>query len=196
MADYEHDIFLSYSTAGTVVSWLDNHFLSVFEEECIDEWGNSHFRVFHWSEQETGTRWPLQIQAAHAKSKLMLSVLTPSYFLQSYWCNAEWDTMLRRETHCNLNRNQSLIVPLLYSDGNSLPESAKSIVFDDFRKYAAPDVGFRLTSDFTEFRRKVRSLLTKLDARMNIVPPFQDWPTIDLNDVKLGQRTQKLPRVQ
>jgi hypothetical protein len=191
MADYEYDIFVSYSSASTVPAWLNEHLLTVFCEECVNEWGDEHFRVFNWREDDIGSRWPETIRSAHARSRIMISILTPSYFRNSQWCRAEWDTMEAREQHCQIPATRSLIYPILFSDGNNLPQNPRLITYEDFRPYSYPERGFRDTAVFTEFRGKIRQMLPRLDALVQSAPQFSvDWPQIDLDQIQLQPLTR------
>jgi phosphatidylserine/phosphatidylglycerophosphate/cardiolipin synthase-like enzyme len=197
MGEYKYDFFISYSNAGTVGEWLKNHFLKIFEEECVNEYGNAHFKYFYWREDEGGRRWTERLRQAHASSKVMLAFLTPSYFSSSYWCNAEWEAMLKRAEFCKLPADESLIYPILFSDGKNLPQSAVEITHVDFRDFASPDPGFRDTGQYHEFRMKIRNLLPELESRIKIAPAFQcAWPELDVEALKLFTRIQPLPRLQ
>lgn len=198
MSDYKYDLFISYSNAGTVGEWLNNHFLTVFKEECFNEYGmKDYFSLFWDRENEVGTIWPEILRQAHASSKLMLAILQPSYFSSSYWCNAEWEAMLKRAEFCNLPADESLIIPILFSDGKHLPQSAMNISYLDFTKFASPEPGFRDTGQYYEFRQSVKGLLPKLESRIEKAPAFQcAWPELDVEALKLFTRIQPLPRLQ
>jgi hypothetical protein len=198
MNEYSYDVFISYSNSGTVGEWLNNHFIKVLREECLNEHGHEdHFKLFWDRGNEAGTRWDKKLSQAHASSKIMLAILTPSYFASSYWCNAEWEAMLKRAEFCNLSVDESLIYPVLFSDGNNLPQSAVDIKHVDFRDFASPEPGFRDTKQYYEFRREVRKLLYKLEDRIQMAPAFQDdWPELDVESLKLFTRFQVLPRIE
>jgi hypothetical protein len=198
MSDYKYDLFISCSNLGTVGEWLKNHFIKVFSDECLNEYGyEDYFRWFCWRENEAGTVWPEKLRQAHARSKVMLAILTPSSFTRSYWCNAEWELMLKRAELCKLPADESLIYPILFSDGDNLPKSAIDITGVDFPAFASPEPGFCETKQYFEFRVKIRELLASLEKRLQKAPPFQDdWPELDTESLKLTTRIQALPRLE
>ena len=178
--DYEYDFFLSYPSRAAAGQWVLNHFYPVLKEEL--ESLDPDPTVFCWTENEVGSVWPERIKRAHARSRLLIAVLTPPYFYKSPWCRAEWATMIQRQKDAGLgvSEDESLICPVLYSDGETYPDEVKKISFFDFRKWANPDSVFRSTADFVQFRHKVREFAEVILRRRSLAPPWSDtWPVLE-----------------
>jgi hypothetical protein len=192
--DYEYDFFLSYPSRAAAGRWVLNHFYPVLKEELESEDADS--TVFCWTENEVGSVWPERLKDAHARSKLLIAVLTPPYFYKSAWCRAEWDTMIQRQQDAGLkvSADQSLICPVLYSDGEHYPDEAKKISHFDFREWAFPERQFQDTHDYITFRRKVREFAKVILNRRNLAPAWSDkWPVLQ-RDVPSPPRAT-LPRL-
>jgi hypothetical protein len=196
--DYEYDFFLSYPTPSRAAAgrWVINHFHPVLKEELESEDASS--TVFCWTEndEKVGSVWDESIKKAHARSRLLIAVLTPPYFYKSPWCRAEWATMIQREkcSGLGLSEEESLICPVLYSDGETYPDEAKKISFFDFRKWAIPDLVFSSTTDFVQFRLEVRKFVKVILKRRSLAPPWSDtWPVLEPG--VLPTPPAKLPRL-
>ena len=138
---------LPHPSRAAAGRWVLNHFYPVLKEELESQDADS--TVFCWTENEVGSVWPEVLKDAHARSRLLIAVLTPPYFYKSPWCRAEWATMIQRQKHAGLGEpsgTQSLICPVLYSDGENHPDEAQKISFFDFRDWAIPDPVFRRTT--------------------------------------------------
>ena len=187
--DYEYDFFLSYPSRAAAGRWVREHFHPVLQEEL--ESLDAHATLFCWTDGEIGSVWPELIKDAHARSRLLIAVLTPPYFYKSPWCRAEWATMIARHKHVGLLAllgNQSLICPVLYSDGDSHPDEARAISDFDFRAWANPDPPFRHMTAFVRFRRHVRKFADAILKRRDLAPPWSaNWPVLQ-PEVLLPQR--------
>ncbi|MGO9597290.1 MAG: toll/interleukin-1 receptor domain-containing protein [Isosphaeraceae bacterium] len=194
--DYEFDFFLSYPSRAAAGRWVLNHFYPVLKEELESEDAGS--AVFCWTEnkEEAGSLWDERIKKAHARSRLLIAVLTPPYFYKSRWCQAEWDTMIQRQKCAGLgvSVDQSLICPVLYSDGENHPAEAQRISYFDFRDWAIPDPVFKDTPDFVQFRRDVRKFAKVILKRRSLAPPWSDtWPVLEPGVLSTPRAT--LPRL-
>ncbi len=175
-------MFLSYPVQSHAGDWVRNHFLPVLKEELEGQAPNP--RLFCWTENEVGVDWDRKLREAHATSKLMVAVLTPPYFYRSQWCPIEWHTMVERERIAQLGQEldwtDSLICPVLFSDGSNLPVGSRRVTSLDFRDWAFPEPVFRQTPNYLGFRAKVRELAdTIVNKRLPIVPPWcSTWPVI------------------
>jgi TIR domain len=180
--DYQYDVFLSYPVHSLAGEWVRNHFLPVLKEELDAQTPNP--RLFCWTENEVGVIWDKKLEIAHATSKVMVAVLTPPYFFQSRWCPIEWHTMVERERIAQLGLEldwtDSLICPVLFSDGSNLPVGARRVTSLDFRDWAFPEPVFRQTPEFIRFRRKVRELAEMIVSNRLLIAPrwSRGWPVI------------------
>jgi hypothetical protein len=182
--DYEYDFFLSYPVDSTAGTWVRNHFLPVLREG-LEEVGAAP-TLFCWLENESGVIWPVRLKQALTRSRIMIAVLTPPYFFKSSWCPYEWYTMAKRQeaalrNGARLDATNSLITPVLFSDGQSLPEDARVVSSKDFRTWAYPDSVFRNTTSFLAFRDAVRQLADELiSRRLPLAPPWSaEWPEVE-----------------
>ena len=78
---------------------------------------------------ETGASWPDHLALNHARSKLLVAVLSRDYF-QSDWCRLELALMYAREKATGLRSRENLsglIVPLIIDDGNQFPAEIQEI---------------------------------------------------------------------
>jgi hypothetical protein len=152
---YEYDIFLSYPVDSLVGEWLRNHFLPVLTEKLDSAAPNLTCSA---GPKMMFVIWDNKLKQAHSRSRVMIAVLTPLYFYKSEWCPIEWHTMMQREQLSkvgnHLNGTDSLICPVLFSDGECLPDEARRITNVDFRKWAFPEPVFRHTPDYIVFRQK------------------------------------------
>jgi hypothetical protein len=92
--DYEFDFLLSYPVHSGAGAWVRNHFFPVLKKE-LDIVGPPT-TIFCWLENEIGVIWPVKLNRALARSRIMVAVLKPPYFYQSKWCPTEWHTMLEK----------------------------------------------------------------------------------------------------
>jgi len=190
--DYEYDFFISYPVRSSAGIWVRNHFLPLFHEELDNAYADG--KVFCWLEEEVGVIWPAMLKQAHARSRLLVAILTPPYFYRSAWCPIEWFTMVKRQTLAKLDTN-SLICPILYSDGSTLPVDARQITAKDFRRWAFPELQFKDSQAYLDFRLAVRELVDELvSKRLPLVPHWSgEWPEIDLPPLPMPRA--ELPRL-
>lgn len=177
---YQYDVFISYNSAHPrIKTWVEDHFIKLFRESCDDEWGDEEYLQYSiWSENSPGVVWPDAIRQAHAQSKMLLAIVTPSYFNQSKWCLAEWKVMREREQFLPNGSTDSLIYPVLWSDGIKIKKEQDPLNYADFTAYAHPEQGFCETPLFIKFRNEMRELVKEIEQRRNLAPPYQDpWPS-------------------
>jgi hypothetical protein len=181
--DYEHDFFLSYPVHSAAGEWVRNHFLPVLREE-LENTGPPP-SLFCWLENEIGVLWPERLKRAHSRSRILVAILTPPYFYKSQWCPIEWHTMVKREQLAKLGNQlgatESLICPVLFSDGDTLPPETRVVTAKDFRPWAYPDLVFKNTTEYLPFRLAVRGLAEELlNRRLPLAPRWSpDWPEIE-----------------
>jgi hypothetical protein len=133
------------------------------------------------SQIETGSSWPQSLAQAHARSKLMVAVLSRDYFL-SPWCRLEFALMRRREkTHKfrTVANPSGLIVPVIIDDGDCFPLDAKEIQGQSLHRFANPFI--RMDSPKQEeLAEELRTTLCPtIQQALQNVPDFDSgWETV------------------
>jgi hypothetical protein len=175
---YEFDVFLSYSRKGPVGEWVRNHFHPLLMD-WLDSIAVHEPKIFVDWEQETGVRWPINLQRALKRSKCLVAVWSSQYF-RSPWCVAEWSTMVAREKLLGFATAESprgLVYPVVFSDGDNFPSEAKSRQSVDLRNWNYPQKQFRETAAYMELERKVQEITEELCGWIQTAPPWRDdWP--------------------
>lgn len=181
MPGYQFDVFVSYSRRGSAVKWLMNHFYPKIQD-CLADQVAPTPKVFLDKSMPRGVHWSPHLRKALYHSKIMIAVLTPPYF-ESPWCMAEWHSMRAREELlglATLDRPQSLIYPVLYSDSENFPEEGRGLSWWDFKELATPEPVFQESRDFINFHRRVSDLAQDLVGLLAQVPEWRpDWPVIE-----------------
>ncbi|WIX92464.1 toll/interleukin-1 receptor domain-containing protein [Amycolatopsis sp. DG1A-15b] len=165
---YEFDVYLSYSRQGSVSEWVFNHFFPSLSEALDDEMPYEP-RIFVDQNMATGLAWPLSLERALLRSRLMVAVLSAPYF-RSQWCLAEWMTMSGRERESVAT--DDLIVPVVYAGGKNFPDFARSRQLVDFKTWSVPHDLFRHSRDYLDFHREVRRLAVDIAERLRTVPEW------------------------
>lgn len=112
------DIFISYAHSDNEHSWVDNFADSV--SKVFKRLSGDSPKIFKDSEEiSTAQLWEERIKGALEHSKVMISVVSPSY-AKSEWCKREWEAFERKERQLRdeelINPEQGIIYPiLLYS---------------------------------------------------------------------------------
>jgi hypothetical protein len=180
MTGYDFDLFLSYRRAGSVTSWMRNHFAPVLVECLADELPREP-RVFLDLTIETGAYWPAELERALRRTRLLIPVWTPQYFT-SPWCRAEWETMLAREKALGLStveRPHGLVYPVVFADWQNFPDRARETQARDLKQWNVPMPQFRNTSAYVDFYREMRSIAAEIADAVGRVPEWQDdWPVV------------------
>lgn len=71
----------------------------------------------------------------------------------------------------------TLVHPILFSDGEYFPVSAKSRQHEDLRRFNAPHPYFRETERFLELDQKVQGLVTEIATTVLQAPAWDNgWP--------------------
>jgi hypothetical protein len=89
---------------------------------------------------EAGASWPGDLALNHARSKLLIAVLSRDYF-QSDWCRLELALMYDREKTAGLRNKENpfgLIVPLVIDDGDQFPAEIQEIQGQKLHDFANP----------------------------------------------------------
>ncbi|MFI9453379.1 TIR domain-containing protein [Amycolatopsis sp. NPDC052450] len=165
---YEFDVYLSYSRRGNVPVWLFNHLLPNLRDALADEMPSAP-DIFVDQNMAAGMDWPASLERALLRSRLMVAVLSPRYFV-SEWCLAEWMTMSSREREGTAT--EVLIIPVVYSGDINFPDYARSRRWFDFKAWNIPHELFRSTREYGDFHRAVRQLAADIAERVKTVPEW------------------------
>jgi general stress protein YciG len=174
---YRYDLYISYPHSETVGEWMRNHLFPVLKDTLTDELGVEPQIFFDASSIEVGGSWPEQLTEALKRSRMLLAVLSPSYF-RSSWCVSEWESMLARERLLG-DAQVRIIYPVLATSGQSLPTSARSRQWIDMSRWVLPMPAFRDTAAYVQFYEAVRRLAQLIAENLARTPPWQeDFPII------------------
>jgi hypothetical protein len=178
VSGYEFDVFISYRRKGNPLNWVHNHFFPKLRD-CLADHVADEPAVFVDERLETGTSWPVRLENALNRTKVMVAVFSSQYF-QSPWCMAEWRSMVEREQLLGLHsegRPQGLIYPVLLSDSDTFPEFARVRTWRDLKRWNTPEPILQLTTEWVDFHRQVESIAMELAGLLARVPAWQPgWP--------------------
>ena len=172
--DYLWDVFLSYSFKTDVKEWVKNKFVKKFVDDLESNLIQHGLypppaRVYVAPrEMKPGEIWPTALQEALKRSKVLVAICSPHYFV-SGWCISEWNTFLKRAPE--------LIVPLLYygTDQYLLPR-VNPIQYSDFRDFREIPGG-----RVPRFNQKIEEFASDVALRVSRAPMFSDsFPSVTL----------------
>ncbi|MBR1199538.1 toll/interleukin-1 receptor domain-containing protein [Bradyrhizobium sp. AUGA SZCCT0158] len=176
-----YDLYVSYKRDSVLDDWL-RPFLKHLDNAISLRIGRPARIFFDYREIELGENFADQTFAALAKSKLLLAIVTPSYWASS-WNLAEWETFERRER--TGASSHSLILPLL-SSPTSLPARASNRVGYDISKFLSNKTT-EMNFDFVKFTDSLASEIVKaLDA----IPDFDNADVVSPGEVKVSRISQ------
>ncbi len=196
--DYMYDIFISYRHKPPVLNWVTNHFLPLLEQWLPNSMPYYHeTRIFIDLQIETGTEWPIRLRQALRMSRCLLSIWSPQYF-QSNWCQAELQTIMKREQVLGLRTDYNpsgLIYGVVFAGAELLPSEVQSMQYQNLCEWNCPHPIFKETVHFVDFDKQVQRLCQELAKMIQSAPAWQeDWPTVIPN---LSRNiTFSLPRLQ
>ncbi|VFM95329.1 MAG: TIR domain-containing protein [Candidatus Kentron sp. G] len=178
MHDYEYDIFISYRRLDKDWDrWARKHVAGVLKTHLQPALGEP--KIFIDDQIQTGDSWPARLSYALARSRLLVPLLCPAYFM-SDWCQLELFLMCERERLCGLrciSNPAVLILPFVFNDGDSFPAEVKAMqskVIHDATPFIVRD-----TPKFLEFSETLRQECPRIQAALKKVPPFDPaWETI------------------
>lgn len=195
VSGYQFDFFISYSREGNVQKWLLNHFYNKLKDCLADEYAAAP-RIYMDRHMPKAVEWAHNLQTSLRHSKIMLQVMTPSYF-RSGWCLAELYSMRAREEmlgFASAKIPQGLVYPILFSDSENFPETERMRKWHDFKEFAHPDPVYQQTVDYIHFHKEVKQLARDLVELVSQVPDWQpDWPIVERPDPIVTPRPP-LPR--
>lgn len=183
------DVFISYKRGGDTESWLKAHFRDRLQRRLNDAAGRPT-RIFVDEDMGPGTRWREHVGAALQRSRLVIALLSRSYF-ESPWCRAELEMVLARE---KLLRDQgkavSLLFPLQCQDGKHYDPVVKERIWLDFSAWLHDTPAFLTVGIHIDFASAVQRLGDELAERLDQIDGwtlpqvplpaiFEDTPATD-----------------
>jgi hypothetical protein len=194
MPDYEHDVFISYRRSDDDwVRWTRENFVRALASLLRP--GVGKIKIFLDGQIETGTSWPQRLALSHARSKLLVPVLSRDYF-QSTWCRVELALMREREKKNNFRTAMNpcgLIFPVVIDDGECFPAEIQEIEGLAFHEFANPFI--RSDSPKQEALAGIlkTTVCPAIENALKTVPKYNEaWETVSFkNFEKMFQiRTQ------
>jgi hypothetical protein len=179
MSDYEYDIFISYRRMDEDwIRWTRENFVRPLRSLLRPALGN--VQVFCDEQIETGMCWPDYLARAHARSRLLVPLLSRDYF-DSPWCRLELALMHYRELQLGLRGSANpaaLILPFIIDDGQHFPPEVQAMQGEKIHDYANPWI--RTDSPtFQEFAQRLKSCSPRMEAARNAVPAYDAaWETV------------------
>lgn len=186
---YEWDVFLSYPRRAAVHRWV-TQVLRPLVEEGLEVVGLGRApRIFKDDEViEAGQLWPDTLSRAHARSRVVLAVLSFPYF-ESAWCCAEWKNAVERR-----KSPRSVVVPVRFNDVEpetvaALPRPWRTQVGAhqrvDLQRFTALENPRSDTALGIELRETVQRFCElSLKPAILDAPPWSDaWPTLPVEPV-------------
>jgi len=179
MADYEHDIFISYRRMDKDwIRWTSQNFLRPLWSLLRPALGN--VRIFLDDQIETGASWPAYLARAHARSRLLIPILSRDYF-NSDWCRLELALMHRREQLVGYRtpaQPSVLILPLIIDDGDSFPLEVQDMQGKSIHEFAMTCmcVDGRRQEEFAAY---LKHWCPRIEQALKNIPPFDPaWEAI------------------
>jgi hypothetical protein len=194
---YEYDIFLSYNRKHPHGQWVNDIFYPLVIP-YIEDATNKEVKVFKDDREIlSGAQWERTILRALLKSRMMISILSPSYFM-SEWCKKEFQIMHYRQIQLGFMSDANpngIIVPIRINDGDFFPKCVSKIQSLDCRNYFRIGEGFKATPRFVELQDRLLSWSNDVAKAVEISPKWStDWSnrewidnsflTIDLNTIE------------
>jgi hypothetical protein len=172
MCDYEHDIFISYRRMDDDwIRWTKENFVRPLRALLRPALGN--VRIFFDEQIETGMSWPDYLARAHARSRLLIPLLSRDYF-SSPWCRLELALMHHREQQLGLRSPANpavLILPFIIDDGDQFPQEVQAMQGERIHKYANPWIRPD-SAVFQEFAQYLQTWCPRAETARNSVPGY------------------------
>jgi hypothetical protein len=185
--DYIYDVFLSYSFKTDVKEWVTNKFSQRFRDDLESNLIQLNLypppaRVYVAPrEMKPGDIWPKALEEALKRSKVLVAVCSPHYFV-SGWCLSEWTTFQQRAP--------DLLVPLLYyGKDNYLLPRVNPLQYADFRDFREVPGGkvAKFYDRIEQFASDVADKVAKAPVFSNAFPsaPQPTVPTTNVSFLSL-----------
>ncbi|WP_160169712.1 toll/interleukin-1 receptor domain-containing protein [Amycolatopsis rifamycinica] len=175
---YHYDVFLSYrrSGPGNAARWVQQHFHRMLVDCLADQIGQA--AIFIDKSAETGVHWPTMLQQALARSKMLVAVWSPPYFA-SQWGLVELNTMVAREQA--VGGVTQLVYPLIYSDGETFPETARKRQGRPVHKVSNPFPSLEGSHRQADLYDETCAIAIELAGLLARVPAWRpNWPTCEV----------------
>lgn len=193
--DYEYDVFISYSRSLVISPWVNKYLYPLLQAWLNQNLGGRRARIFvDQQEMDSGVRWPQSLRDALLTSKCLVPVLSGDYFYRP-WCVSEWSNFIERENVLGLNATpETLIVPVVFNDGESFFDEAKTYLMNfDFKDCRSASPNFEKSEKFFVFEEKVERLAEVIANKLKTIPNFNPkWPVIEFEanepTIPLGSR--------
>jgi hypothetical protein len=174
---YEYDIFVSYRREDPVREWVQNHFAQELTRWLKETTLAFEPKVFVDTSIGTGSVWPKALRDALLNSRLLVPVLSPSYW-RSEWCVWEFESMRARQTALAASAGDDepqLIFPARFSNG--VPTDVGDIQYCDFANYNLPAPAFRQAPIYLDFLKLIQGFAEELVQAVAAAPPWEEgWP--------------------
>jgi hypothetical protein len=176
---YEYDVFISYPREGAnVPAWVRTHFYPRLSE-LLDDHLDHQAKIFFDENVRGGGKWPQTLRAALQRTRILVAVCSPKYFL-SEWCLAEWHSMAEREELTgtgSLGTSQGLIYPVIFCDSKNFPKYAHERRMRDLKEWNQPYPQFQESVAYLGFHREVTRIAEELEELIKLAPQWRaDWP--------------------
>jgi MinD-like ATPase involved in chromosome partitioning or flagellar assembly len=179
--DYKYDLYMSYARSELTTEWMEHHFVPVLSHwvELISGQRPSIF--FDKAVLTAAAEWAEVQKQALSRSRLLIPVLSPSYF-RSRWCRAEFETFEQR----NKGGYASLLIPVVISGGEAFPREVQKYQWADFRDEMVPLRQFASSPRYEQFHDKVKRLAQDVVDALGHVPSYNPgWPLVNPSDAEV-----------
>ncbi len=174
---YKYDVFLSYNCKFPQGNWVNDIFYPFFKPFLEDALNVREVRIFKDTVEITsGQAWEARIKDALIHSRIMVSIVSPAYFL-SEWCKKEFAFMDFRQRACNfmtVKNPNGLIVPLKISDGDNFSDYVKAFQIEHFNDYFRIGPGFEKTIRHVDMQEKLLDWVNEVANAHRNAPEWND----------------------
>jgi MinD-like ATPase involved in chromosome partitioning or flagellar assembly len=188
--EYEYDVFVSYQRHSVVDLWTSTLFLPELRKWLSAYIPREPSFFIDKHVVEVGEAWRERRGEALRRSRVLLAILTPSYF-ESDWCRTEWMTFAQREELVGV---QPLIFAVVLAGRGHYPREVERRAMVDMTRFATNSVQFKKTRGFLEFERAIQPMAEGLADMLAAVPPYSPrWPVVtDVSNDNLSSPSARL----
>ncbi len=129
-------------------------------------------------EIHTGDQWPEVLKGALRQSRVLVAILTPSYF-HSEWCMSEWASFEAREQRVG----QNLIVPICISNYPYVESKCggQRQIFNFCRLNEHATNEETRPDAFTRMQKAIiQNVASEVARKIRSAPTYEDWPLVGL----------------
>jgi cellulose biosynthesis protein BcsQ len=195
-ADYEYDIYISYSPDAISTEWLSETFLPLFTGYLSSQSSAPPAKIFfNRAELSPGESWSSTLKEALIHSKILMPIINLKY-LRSAWALAELLTFKKRSAYTQAD----LIVPVLTSRSQETSHPLIDVIQHvDFSDFLITGKDFSKDVRYLEFLKLIQQLASDVSQLLEKVPPFDpSWPVADLVEANrlTIKASSKIPRLK